>query len=761
MVMERRGGDIVSHLDQSHPGFAAHVTAAQQFRERLPQHIADAYARLRTLTADVDAFDLLGYLQLAAARDDADAGPLIAGIELAASALVDRSGRRPVPDAPPGDLEAIMSVIAELQQLRTFASLELMTAGGALDEVRAHAAAMRTGVRGPSYPWQERETLMDLFGTAAVADLLRKAVGCTVEEAVRIEEVIEELGGARLAARGAYARQTADELLQAAERLRRGERVADQRSREIAEQIAALPRAERERRIHRLASGWLGHRLGDTLSFTADEIGEHAGIGVEACRALLDLLAARFVEADADRPDVERFRDRPLLVDDAGRCFCPSGHLLLWGLRPALETALKRAGGKAFAVYERHRKRRIEERAVAALAGALRPDLAEAGLHYDAVGEDAGKRPELDGLLRVDNVLLLVEVKASSMRASARRGAPSSQRKWLEDEVGVGAAQARRAREALAAEKAATVYDRDHKPLAVDLEGVRRAFEVVVTLEDLPAIAPATWRLAEAGILPNDPIPWVVSLHELEIICSLVEWPAQLVHYLMRRRRLDEQRHLWAMEELDFFLHYLSDGLYWELDNERPGSPALLASQTDRLDEYYAALEGRGRGRPHRPQRRMHRDVRRLLASLDRLEDRGRIDAQLALLEVDGSIAERIASGAQRLRRSAARQQRRRDLTFVFDDFGITVVAVPPDERGELIELLQSYCGLKKHQFRAEAWVGFGAWDGPREPAQYAVVLDEPWEPDAELDRLVAALPTAQSAPPDRTGRYWRDGTWR
>lgn len=767
MSVSQRGSDFVSSVDPTHPAYEAFVQAGAAFRERLPEHVAEAYERLRRLVAPLDAYDVLAYLQLAAAGPVGVNTALPAGIELAASAVADRPTRRPA-DAPiVFDLSAIMETLEELQTLRVFSALEQGgRTGEHFDDVRSRAVAMRSAVRGPSYPWQERETLHDLFGPEPIADLLRQSVGCAAEEILRIEETIGTIGGARIGERADAARDFATRLLKELQRVHAGQRAGDRRMREVAERLRNLPRSEATQRAHELAMGWMAHNLGDTLSFTAADIAHDADVDVRACSALLQLLAVRFEPAPRGvrYPDVERFRARPLLVDDAGRYLCVSGHLLLWGLRPALEAALKAMGARAFGVYEHHRKRRVEERAVAALTQALRPGAAEAGLFYDTDDQGPVKRAELDGLLRLDNTLFVVEVKASSMRASARRGAPASMRDWVEREVGHAAAQARRARRALAADQPSALFDAKGRPVTFNLDDVRRAFEVVVTLEDLPAIAPATWQLAEAGVLPTDPIPWVVSLHELETICAFVEWPAQLVHYLMRRRRIDEQRHVWAMEELDFFMHYLSDGLYWERPDGPPTQPSLLASQTDRLDEYLLAHRGLGTRRVRRPRRRMHRDVRALLNALDRLEAPGRLDAQLALLEVDGNVAERIAAGAQRARRSAAAQHRSRDLTFIFEDFGVTVVAVPPDERASLRELLVSYCQLKKHQAKSDAWIGFGAFVGPPEPAQLALILDDPWEPDEDLDKLVAELPTAQSpepAPAAQGLRWWRDGTWR
>lgn len=270
------------------------------------------------------------------------------------------------------------------------------------------------------------------------------------------------------------------------------------------------------------------------------------------------------------------------------------------------------------------------------------------------------------------------------------------------------------------------------------------AFEIVVVLEDLPTIGPSTWRLADAGFLPSDPIPWVVSLHELEVICELVERPSELIHYLQRRRRLDSTRRAWAMDELDYFAHYLTRGLWWpELAQDESVPPERLLSHTDELDAYYMYVRGDRTKKARRPGQDHHPAVKELLDLLDGLDVPGRLDAALGLLDVEAKARRRIATSLEKLKRRSAVDGQAHDLTLVFGDLGITVMTVPPTDAPDLVRDLHAYCTLKKHQQRAARWVGFGGFEGPPELAQTAVVFNEPWRPDAGLDLLVAELPTA------------------
>lgn len=264
--------------------------------------------------------------------------------------------------------------------------------------------------------------------------------------------------------------------------------------------------------------------------------------------------------------------------------------------------------------------------------------------------------------------------------------------------------------------------------------------------------------MADLGLLPSDPTPLVVHLHDLELICELVERPAQLIQYLERRRRLDRQRRAWAQDELDYFMNYLGpDGLYWQdvAEAQERSSPIRLLSFTDDLDAYFAHREGTRRKPAKRPRQRLHRDVRAILDHFDDTDAAGRLEAQLALLDIDERSAARIASSLRRLKTRAQRDGVMHDASLLFEDgdFGVTVLAVPQALGGELDKRLGSSCALKKHQMRYARWYGFGCHAGAKGLIQSAVVLDAPWAPNEAMDRLVGKLPSAQAGGGSSTGQ--------
>jgi hypothetical protein len=765
--MEQHGRNIFTRVDPDHPDYADWMRGRDEMVAELPGQIAELRDELQSELAAFDAFDVVADLWLSNVpkdretyRESTEEG-MSAIPELAATLMIGRPAR--APDGAEWFAPHCMEVNEKLRTLVMLEGFRMMSAATdaadpVYEELRARARFHRLGVRGASYSWQEEATARQLCGAGDVGEELSRLLGFSVDQAVKLAEGVTKVGLDKLENRMVEARTFVDELMKAVELVRagRGPRLEVER-RAVVEELAMLPKAEAVRRARSAAVGWASYGSGTTLSFTASDVAREAGVDEVVAAAFLDRFSTGFgLRLEPPRePGIEDLRDRPVLADGQGNYLCSSPHNLLWAIRPAFESAARDAAGATWKRYESQRRRIVEERAVGALSNALCADWSVSGVHFETEEDGQTKRPEIDGLVRLDTALFIVESKASAMRPAARRGAPDALHDWLEREVGKAGMQVRRTHNALAGadpEVRSQVTDQRGVPIAeVDLEGVEDAIELVVILEDLSAVAPLTWRMADAGFLPADEPPIVISLHELEVVCDVASRPCDLVHYFLRRKRLNRQRRATATDELDFFMHYLQDGLFWEdveqeagqsADDEvRPG-PVQLLSFTDELDAYYMYTRGERRRPARKPGHRHHRDVAEALRLLDAHRQPGWLALCLALLDFDTPVRERLVGDMRRLKKTSAQENRRTDRTYFAPGFGVTVMAVPPQEASQLPELLTMYCMVKKHQMQAAHWAGFGVFKGPPELFQTAVVFTHPWSPDPELDELVATLPS-------------------
>lgn len=340
-------------------------------------------------------------------------------------------------------------------------------------------------------------------------------------------------------------------------------------------QLAELPHAESDRWIDGVAMAWMGFGLGRDAAFTASELAAEAGTEEAIAGCFLQTFSVEFgARADQDlwRSDLDRavggeietMRQRPVLSDANGQYLPATVDSVFYGLRDTLTDGLKSLGGAAWTRFSRHRSQALERRALAALAPALDADWAEGGVRFTLDEDGTVQEGEADALIRADNLLVIVETKSGSLAPSARRAAPARLERGLKDLVVEANEQLQRAHRILTGTRPPRLLGDDGEPLDLNLDGISRTLRIAVTLEDLSPVTPALWQLQQTGLLPTgERAPWVVGVHELELICDLVDRPSQLVQYISRRARSVRQR-IWAMDEMDFFMRYLQDGLYFE-----------------------------------------------------------------------------------------------------------------------------------------------------------------------------------------------------
>jgi hypothetical protein len=504
-------------------------------------------------------------------------------VELAAAELLTRPSRAGASNVTPAIdanvLEPVRRLCHEAAPLESIRRTR--TAGGfasAESAARARAASHHLMLRGPGWPWQEHETLRGLFGPDQFSTRLKRSLGFDVEDAIACSEAVARLAPKRL-----------DEHMTAAR-----ESAAGFDANHPAHQWATATltgwqdAGPAELRALAITGVWALNHLGDALLLDEESLAAAAAVDPAAARAFLSALSLPVGQPEGDWFQMaESVRQDPFIE------FPGSGFLAtvvgndLWALRGIFETVLK--GDDA---YRMHRSRWLEERAADLVRRALDPDHVHLSVEYSYEdGEGRRIHGEIDGLVVSGDVAILVEAKGATMRPGARRGGEAFI-KHVRDNLTKAAQQGTQARQALSEPGLVT---QNGKPL--DLPPVREVHPIVVTLDDLSAVAPVLWEFQGTRVMPEGvTIPWVVTLHELDLVASTIEWPVQLVHFLRRRSRLNQLGQFIASDELDWWMHYLLVGLYFE--DEPLTGPIRLMSHTDPLDAWILHDRGRRRTLP-------------------------------------------------------------------------------------------------------------------------------------------------------------------
>jgi len=736
----------------------------------------EAAEKIAALAAPFDVFDVLDNVRMTQTMANPEAFKetehegLTAIVEFVAVVLACRGDRRgDLPETENGRSRpdsVIDPIIVAARNGVDAASLAIMfetvTTEDGLGGIQLGAALREVFVRNLSYAHMVDDTLDELFGATDIEADCRAAAGCTVAEIRLVFNAIVARTERRWHERTAHMR----ELTELA-------RVEMAKAKAAVDYV--IDPTVKAQGIAAWDAFW--GNAGDTSSFQpADLVGE-TGLPETVVKAVIDMFSYELELRQVDTATQEFFGGRspltarPILRDPSGDCVVVHDALLTPAIRGRTEQRLKDAG--LWERYAKHRGEQLEAQSILLLKPHLPGCVVYQGFKYlvpdptaatpQCRPEDYTKLVEGDGLLVLDDVAVVVEDKAGALSDVARTGQPHRLRSDLTKLVTSAAAQAERTRHAILTDGGLRLRDGTW----LDLSQVREVHSIAVSLDDLSSIATVTTDLVQAGLLSTSvPLPWTVSLHDLRIICELIDRPAELLLYLRRRTESDVTRRFHAMDELDFFLEFYSSGLFVEPDPDRLrqelpqlGEPSvaakrrfakerlqLLTSRTDALDAWYFYRLGMRETAAPKPFLNANADILRLVDFLAQEQAPGWLRVGTSLLDHNGRTQATMARYPDQLARltlgdgmphtMAVVGGARADRSFVL----VWATAPPELGRASSVDRLNLYVSAKKHQLQVA--MGVGLLYDPTDYAMPIVVLYHNGVPgsDPEMDAIVAKL---------------------
>ena len=492
------------------------------------------------------------------------------------------------------DLERILSLLDAIFKMTTWYYATEFAASESqhrttFQELRFATILNELFVRNPGYRHHVEDLLRKSFSNNPAAIWMETKLGFTIDDAIRFSAAIISLVESRINDRREKARETEREIRSDIRAFAKKRKPEGMLPVEIIERLAKMKERKVKRKLRDMLIGWLFLALGDTFSFTSKELASASSLPVEKARAFLDRFSLGFGMTDLHlnrAPLTHPFHTKPIIQHPNGY-LCPVPTMVLWALRPGLEAMLNPTGsavhrndGWLWESYQRHRSEYLVSECLSLLSGALKRAQVYRSLKYDVFESGENKACELDGLVLFDTVAFQVEAKAGGMSPAARRGAPSMIED-LRDLVTEPHRQAIRARDYIREQDNPTFSTNDVTEVKFDKSRYRTIILLTVTIEPLDVFLTTVQGLRELGLFADDELPWAVQILDLHVISELVEFPSQLIHYLKRRLRLNEVGRIVAHDELDWFGHYLSEGLYFEdhLKGIKPDRLRLLTIQ--------------------------------------------------------------------------------------------------------------------------------------------------------------------------------------
>jgi hypothetical protein len=371
--------------------------------------------------------------------------------------------------------------------------------------------------------------------------------------------------------------------------------------------------------------------LAQACCFDAESLSKRTGVSVPVAEQSLELLRLAPTVAVPDvTGSTQEARLKPLIATANGDvCTVPQN--LLPAIRIRIEDTLKTSkDAAAWETYKDHRAAWVEREAVRILGAFLGAPLAKTNISLMRGKRRVG---EIDGLLVLEHVAIVVEAKSAGLRALAWQDDADAIKTNVEELFEKAGAQLQRARASLVAPASAVLKDSSGHVVPVNPGTISEIYTISLTLEDASFVGPVIWALQDDGILdPSEPVPWAVSLDQLDTICRVLEWPAQFIDWLRARAAFAGQRVIRSHDELDLFAAHLDNSLNLHYPH---ADHVMLPSGTDPIVAWMLYKEGVKPNPSPRPRQRVDDGLtlRRKMRELHQARDPGWLTEALELLE--------------------------------------------------------------------------------------------------------------------------------
>ncbi len=243
----------------------------------------------------------------------------------------------------------------------------------------------------------------------------------------------------------------------------------------------------------------------------------------------------------------------------------------------------------------------------------------------------------------------------------------------------------------------------------ISFDDVMEYTRLSITLEDFSTIQSNLTDIVEAGLLSEDfPKAATMSLADLELIFEILESPIEKMHYLQRRKIIqDKWRYL--ADERDILGLYLDTGL--NIASLDKGENSVLAvGMSKKIDDYFQAKEKQINIR--KPRRRLTKwfsDMRDRLASI---RPERWTEAALMLLDVAFEDQKNIESHFSKISRARTKDRKNQNTTAAYPPdwrkTGFACVAYFEDERDHRHNMMSNAANGVFENSRAERCLVIG-----------------------------------------------------
>lgn len=415
---------------------------------------------------------------------------------------------------------------------------------------------------------------------------------------------------------------------------------------------------------------------------------------------------AEFAQSPAWPTNDSIVYDRPL-IEDNGTFYCFSLPVLFRHIGNIVERWIQDTDAEYYqGTYQKMRSNYLEQKALDYLGSMLPGSTVWEKLFYWIEEGGITKRVETDGLIFHDENLFIVEARAGGLSLSARRGSVLQVRRDVKELIDHAYEQAKRTRDyILNAPQATFEYQDSSQALTVDKHTIRNIYLVNVTLQNLGLFSTRLHSLRELGLLRGKEWPWSVFINDLKVISEIIEFPSEFLNFLQRRIEAYDYPQLHPFDELDLFMFYLAEGLYFEDGSLNGIDQFSLVGYTEQLDRYYDCIAGRVSSGA-KPTLRVSPDYQRLIRELESSGRFGFTRVTTALLSVSVDTHDEILKNLEKATKAANADGKAHDFTLFFKraQRGLTFGVAKSGTHG-FVGTAEHHCEFKMYQTHFTQWM--------------------------------------------------------
>jgi len=617
-----------------------------------------------------------------------------------------------------------------------------------LEKFRYRAKTYELVCRNPGYPHHLILTLKGIFSDPRTKPWIKENLGFQIEDVIEFSQAIPKLMQDKIYVRRDKAIDYKNQIMNELDQYRKGMSHNGKCPEELLKDLSNRPEEEALKRINDLCAAWTFFGLGDTFSFTCKDLAELAKKPADCAESFLRYFSLEFgaVPHDFYMPSPTHLLKLKPIIHYDNKYICPVPHLIVWSIRPRLENLMNPDSGisvnkdqRVWEKYQAIRSEYVEKTALELFQRLLKPNGCYHKLFYPIKKNGKVETGELDGIIILDNGLFLIECKSGSLTDPSKRGAPRRIESDLKKLLADSHYQALRAKEYITTEKEPIFRLKDGAEVKVDKSKIDKIFLVTVNLEPLDVYTPVLYEVAKLGIFGSSDYPWAISLLDLFVISELVEFPSQFVHFILRRLRINELAKMEANDELDWFGHYLTDGLYFEGIDKQGINFVNLLTYTTSMDDYYSYITGQRITPAPKPAQNMPQLFKEIISELEECRPQNYLDIACTLLDISGKDRAKISEFIEKLNEKANKDNNIHDMSLFFKngEIIITYMCGKKISEKELSKRLCSYGLIKKYQMKSQLWIGLGSTLSGSKRIDCWKVKKGNWKYDERLEKLV------------------------